>query len=105
MFDSNGYPTEKLLNRISKLCPSNKQDPWEIVDFIISVWHWGDMMVTIDREKNCFQISTGGWSGNESIIFALEKSIFWACYWYKSQRGGHYWFEVKEIYGKNEDGV
>lgn len=38
--------------------------------------------------------ATGGWSGNESIIGALERSFFWFAYWESSQRGGAFTFHV-----------
>lgn len=96
-FDECGYPTEETLKCVSELLPSSEIDPWEQVDYIISLWHWGDMMVKIDKEKGCFQISTGGWSGNESIIGALKHSGFWMMCWYRSECGGHYWFRIKRI--------
>jgi len=41
----------------------------------------------------------GGWSGNESIIRALEnnKHWIWTMNWVQSRRGGHYIFELKEF--------
>jgi hypothetical protein len=42
-----------------------------------------------------FDISTAGWSGNESLIRAMEKNSFmWATTWVQSRRGGHYIFEI-----------
>ena len=40
---------------------------------------------------------TGGWSGNEQIVGAMQKTYFWVFYWQLSRRGGHYWFEIKFI--------
>lgn len=93
-FDRDGYPTEETLNYVASLGP-NMGTPDEIIEYIFSIWHWGDMMGKYDKEKGCFEISTGGWSGNESIITALEKSFFWCFHWYQSRAGGHYWFKVK----------
>lgn len=43
-------------------------------------------------------LSTGGWSGNEDRIDALERSgrlmDFWARYWQVTRRGGHYEFLI-----------
>ena len=43
-------------------------------------------------------ISTAGWSGNESIIYAMQnnKSMLWNLTWVQSRRGGHHIFELKE---------
>ena len=93
-FDKDGYPTEETLACVAALNPV-ETDPDEIIDYLFSIWNWGNTMGRYNRETGCFTISTGGWSGNESIITALEKSFFWMFYWYRSERGGHYWFEVK----------
>lgn len=98
-FDECGYPSDDTLDCVSKLSPL-EHDAWEIVDYILSIWIWGEMMAKIDKDKGCFQISTGGWSGNEDIITALQKSLFWMCYWRQTRCGGHYWFEIKPMENK-----
>jgi len=41
------------------------------------------------------ELHTAGWSGNEDIIRALqEQDMFWLLYWVKSERGGHFYFEI-----------
>ena len=38
-------------------------------------------------------IATGGWSGCEAVVRALEKNrMFWVTCWYCSKRGGYYEF-------------
>lgn len=40
-----------------------------------------------------WEISTGGWSGNEDIIEAMQDNqVFWSLHWLESRRGGHYKF-------------
>lgn len=97
-FDERGYPTERMLTYIEGLSPL-EHDPFEICEYLNSCWHWDNMSVWKYRNsiEGCWTISTGGWSGNESIISALQKSLFWMCYWYQSRAGGHYWFRVKRF--------
>ena len=93
-FDAEGYPTEETLACVAALDPT-KNDVEEIMDYLIDLWHWGDNMIERNAETGCLAMHTCGWSGNESIITALEKSFFWMIYWFRSERGGHYWFKVK----------
>jgi hypothetical protein len=34
------------------------------------------------------RIATGGWSGNESVVHQMEKTIFWSVLWKASVCGG-----------------
>jgi hypothetical protein len=43
------------------------------------------------------ELKTGGWSGNEDIINALQQNVvFWTKYWRTSKRGGFYAFWADE---------
>lgn len=97
-FDRDGYPTEELLYYIQTLSPTTN-DPFEIMEYINEIWHWDNMGKWRFRNsrEGCFEISTGGWSGNEDIITALRESMFWTCYWHQSRAGGHYWFHIKKV--------
>ncbi|MHA1852722.1 MAG: hypothetical protein ACTSUF_04335 [Candidatus Heimdallarchaeaceae archaeon] len=101
MPDEEGYPTEEELNKIENWDAS---DPEGLLDFIEDLWCYTDgYRFVIESGKNNGEkvidvyLSTGGWSGNESIIAALRKNIFWSLYWQKSERGGHYWFKIINI--------
>ena len=52
-----------------------------------------------EKDGNVYTLITGGWSGNEELISALQENenFFWAMCWEESRRGGYYKFEAKEI--------
>ena len=90
------YPEEHELKMIEK---------WEYTDFpglmkyIEELWsypqYWKE--THIDPNYTKYEISTGGWSGNEDIVGAMmSNSMFWMNCWLISTRGGHYEFEVKD---------
>ncbi len=99
-FDSSGYPTDETLEAIEKWSYSDFRG---LMKFVVKAWHWPDMITMssiLDENGQHWQVSTGGWSGNESIIVALQANfMFWAMCWVSSRRGGHYEFEVKPIKG------
>lgn len=44
-----------------------------------------------------YQVSTGGWSGNEDLLMALQANhMAWTWTWISSRVGGHYVFEVRK---------
>lgn len=92
--DKDGYPDEAELKLIQewdilKFSSSIKT----LMDFIEDRWQWPDRGFI--RNKNKIELHTGGWSGNESLIGALQdNTMFWTMCWMKSERGGHYWFEI-----------
>jgi len=89
--DNEGYPTEECLEIIRKWDVIEKGTE-ALVNFIEPLWYFGDWGFIRDGDK--LELHTGGWSGNESIISALEDChLFWVICWYSSQRGGHYEFD------------
>lgn len=103
MLDEDGYPTDEALEAI-QLWHWDDARGW--FDFIHSIWHlksWGwhegEAIDEITNEKAWhYDISTAGWSGNESIIRAMQKNDWmWHLNWVQSRRGGHYIFELKEF--------
>lgn len=105
LVDGDGYPTEEALEIVCRW--PFTLDKKEFFEFIKSIWwraDWGwdegeeDAEYTDDPKVYRYYISTGGWSGNESIIQAIKKNEFlmWSITWVQSRRGGHYIFEVKD---------
>lgn len=102
--DEDGYPTESCLEIVRSW---HWSDPTEYFKFIKSVWWYGDMLWKEEDVPHRFKkdtivhqhkVSTGGWSGNESIIRAMEECEFmWSLNWVQSRRGGHYIFEEYEV--------
>jgi hypothetical protein len=99
--DDDGYPTDDALTIIEKWSWDDKKG-W--FDFIHEIWHlasWGwsegEQTDEWDTDKLLYQydISTAGWSGNESIIRAMEANthFMWGLTWVQSRRGGHYIFQ------------
>jgi hypothetical protein len=96
MIDEHGYPTEETLEKIQSFDPQ-KDDVYEFVEYLCENWVNG-YPPKWNKKRGTLQLSTGGWSGCESVITALKigasASIpwFWTLYWYQSRAGGHYWF-------------
>ena len=90
------YPSEPVLHFLSCV-PIDKYGIEKVLDVIEGEWEFADVCF-VKKKKGAsisLELHTGGWSGNEEIISALEQNVaFWARM-YKSQTGGHYWFLFK----------
>lgn len=85
------YPSDETL-KIIREWDVVKQGIMPLVHFVIESWHWEEYAIL---KGKVFELHTGGWSGNEDIIKALNQNLmFWSICWMKSVRGGHYYFEV-----------
>ena len=100
--DDDGYPTEATLEAIKNW---SYEDFHSLMDFIKSAWAYPDFWSeenTVDEffaDKKIirYHVSTAGWSGNESMIRAMQDNfVFWAFSWVQSRRGGHYIFELPQ---------
>ena len=98
--DDDGYPTDAVLEKITNWSHTDKFV--HLMEFVKDIWwqaDWGWQEYNTKDYKNrheiTYDISTGGWSGNESIISALQDNrLFWMFCWEQSKRGGHYRFKV-----------
>lgn len=97
-FNKNGYPTEDTLRHIASAAWTDFDDLLEYVTDCIDGYGraW--------KENGEFKIATGGWSGNESVIAALEKNtVFWALCWSSSHCGGLYVFKIPKLEKKRNN--
>jgi hypothetical protein len=104
MLDDDGYPTDAALDVI-ELWHWTDSKGW--FEFIKSIWHlaswgWGegedDHEYKKDTKVHRYNVSTAGWSGNESIIGAMMRNeMLWHLNWVQSRRGGHFIFELHEF--------
>jgi len=83
------YPTEEQLKQIETWQWNDFQG---LMEFIEPIWEFSDCGYW-KQEGNEYHISTGGWSGNEEIIQAMQQNyVWWVQYWFQTNRGGHYIF-------------
>ena len=105
MQDEDGYPTEAALDVI-RLWHWDNIKGW--FKFIEGLWHfhsWGwkeddePHEFLTDEIVHRYYLSTCGWSGNESLIHAMQanENMLWTLTWVQSRRGGHYIFELRDI--------
>ena len=85
------YPTEEELKKIENW----KDDRPALMEYVKSLWWAADWGWT--EKGSTYQISTGGWSGNEEIIAALKANMmFWVMCYQSSRVGGHYFFNTAQ---------
>lgn len=101
----NEYPTDAQLKKVQdwEIASTTDRSIAQLIEYIESIWWAPDWGFKLYRGRDSLfgkrrvmklQLHTGGWSGNEDIIRALETTfLFWSLFWEKSIRGGHYWFE------------
>ena len=93
---SDRYPSDVELEAIRYWDKTLK----ELLDFIEEIYEYDPPRLRVGRSgfdrKKCYkyEIHTWGWSGNEDIVEALRRTMFWFTFWQKSERGGHFYFEI-----------
>jgi len=94
------YPSDEDLQKIETWDPA---DYHGLMAYVHDKWQYADCGYW-EQKDNVYKLHTAGWSGNESIIAAMERNIvFWMLYWFSSTRGGHYIFRPSAIEkGKGE---
>lgn len=101
--DDDGYPTENALEAIEKWHWNDARGWFKFIEGLwhLHSWGWKEKTENHDYQDKLvlrYYISTAGWSGNESIIRAMQNNDWmWHLNWVQSRRGGHYIFELKEF--------
>ena len=96
LLDNDGYPSSDALYKISVWDFSTKSMD-DFLNMVQEMWSYKDRFRLKGKNVLRLYLSTGGWSGNESIIQAMQENYcFWGISWQKSRRGGHYWFRIKK---------
>jgi hypothetical protein len=103
---SDDYPSDEDLARIKAW---SHVDLAGALDFVASIWHWPEFgvsrelkpherfVVHADEGDKYLRLSTGGWSGNEDIIEAMqENTLLTVMTWRLSTRGGLHIFKYPE---------
>lgn len=92
--DYQRYPTDYALDVIS----SFRGTPHQLVDLIKSLWYMPDCIVVRAPWRGEIEVRfiTVGWSGNESLISALSRTVFNMMWWDSDHRGGLHVYKVRQ---------
>lgn len=101
--DDDGYPTDEMLDEVEQWPIKSDADCRNLLETIWPNWRYGDCgywhvyagVDDLGRPIQVHQMSTAGWSGNESIIGAMRRNtMFYMMTWESHCKGGHYEFRV-----------
>jgi hypothetical protein len=104
-FDADGYPTDETLQALETW---PYQDLAGALDFLAAAWHWPEFathdisaheaaVLHAEPGERYLRLATGGWSGNESLIAAIDANrMIHALAWRLSTRGGLHIYEYPE---------
>jgi hypothetical protein len=90
LFDGDGYPTEDALLQVAR--HDTLKDLDGFLALIQALWSYPDRFVL---DGDTLYLSTGGWSGNESVISSMKQNFFFFIAHKEWKRGGHFWFDLK----------
>lgn len=95
ILDEDGYPNNKTLNAIENY--SHEWGYQNLMENIAPLFEGYGRCEYRDID-DIWEVATGGWSGNEDIIGALQdNTLFWTICWNLSKRGGYYEFKCRPI--------
>lgn len=95
MLDKDGYPTEETLAKITNW---DYKDREGVLRFLAENWYYEDS--AIETRKGLWVFATGGWSGNEELIYALQENrvlwVYLTSIYYIHLSGGFYVFAITD---------
>lgn len=95
--DKDGYPTDATLESIRVWRPGEAVDYRPLFENVRGVWYYPEYF-ELRLDGKTYDVSTGGWSGNEELIEALRaNTLCWLLCWVSSRRGGHHVFELPYV--------
>jgi hypothetical protein len=95
MEEEEGYPTDEALEKVSAWDAHDPMGLWNHIEGYFN--RHGSAWI----EGEDYKLATGGWSGCESVISALEKNwILNALYWQSSHRGGLHVYSFGKPFGE-----
>ena len=93
----NGYPDESILRKIKRW---DGKDVEIMIGWIMEAWNgtYGSLFLFEGSKKKKLTLITGGWSGNEDVMSAINKNMFFdMLFWQMSKRGGLHEYEIYEV--------
>jgi hypothetical protein len=96
----NPYPADEALDALTSFTGT----PGEFLRAVHCQWNddygrWDDVRRTGDGTEEpgtSVVLATGGWSGNESVISAVQDTMFHLMFWYSSTRGGLHEYRIPD---------
>ena len=100
--DEDGYPTDEALARLRNWKIRDWSEIADWLAFARSLWRYPDYWSDADANGE-MKVATGGWSGNESVIDAMQENrICWSWSWVESRTGGGYVMKHHDITNQNQ---
>ena len=89
------YPDPSALLKLQTLPAMTRDQCLEVLEEARTMWVVEHGCYCVEADS--YHFNTGGWSGNEEIIDALQRNaMFWARCWEMSKRGGEHVFRLPE---------
>lgn len=97
ILDADNCLTPEVFEYLRTWTPEPNLDFAPLMDFVGYIWCYPDCYYA-DPHNRTYSVLTGGWSGNEAVIEALQQNaLFWSLCWMSSHRGGKHVFVLPGV--------